>query len=94
MMCCMDRPAPPWHPFALTNEVSPGVWEMQHQTDYAPFGKIELRRVDGGTLRYKVTLGGATIGWSTTLKTACEQLWKTRLEKLQSGRSGPPNGRG
>lgn len=89
----MESPAPPWHPFALTNEVTPGVWEMKHATDYAPFGKIELRRVDGGLLRYRVSLAGVTIGWSTELRVACEQLWKTRLAKLQEGRMGPPNGR-
>lgn len=83
---------PPWHPIFLTTEISPGVWEMQHSTDYGPFGKIELRRV-GDLARYKVTLSGGVIGWSTSLMVACEQLWKARLELQERARRGPPNGR-
>lgn len=84
---------PYWHPVFLCTEISPGVWEMQHATDYGPFGKIQIRRV-GDDIRYKVMLSGGVIGWSTTLMVACERLWKARLEQQQRGRMGPPNGRG
>lgn len=38
------------------------------------YGRIELRRVDDGELRYKVTFGGEVIGWAGSLKYACERL--------------------
>ncbi len=82
-----------WHPIFLTTEIRPGVWEMQHATSPDPFGKIEIRRV-GDAVRYKVTLRGAVIGWSTTLQVACEQLYLAWLEANQRMREGPPNGRG
>ncbi|WP_344013842.1 hypothetical protein [Microbacterium natoriense] len=80
-----------WHPIFLTTEISPGVWEMQNQTDYAPFGKIELRRIDERTARYRVTLSGGVIGWSTTLQVACERLYEARLEQRRRAVGGAPN---
>ena len=84
---------PAWHPVFLTTEVSPGVWEMQHQTSYGPFGRIEIRRVRD-QVRYKVTLGRDVIGWATSLQVACEKLYRAWIDEREKGRRGPPNGIG
>lgn len=80
-----------WHPIFLTEEPTPGVWTMKHPTEDAPFGKIELRRVDGG-LRYKVQLYGKVIGWATELSTATERLWEAYTRDVGTRHQGPPNG--
>lgn len=66
---------------------------MKTPSDEAPFGRIELRRTSAGP-RYKVMLGREVMGWATSLQLACERLWVGRLEQLQAGRNGPPNGGG
>lgn len=81
-----------WHPVFYTCEPTPGVWTMSAPGDDAPFGRIELRRTPQGP-RYKVILGRDVIGWAATLQLSCERLWVARLEQLQAGRNGPPNGR-
>lgn len=80
-----------WHPIFYTSEPAPGVWTMIAPGDDAPFGRIELRRTEAGP-RYRVTLGRDVIGWATSLRVACERLWVARLEAMQRGRDGPPNG--
>jgi hypothetical protein len=81
-----------WHPIFLTDEVTAGVWEMKHATTYGPFGRVELRRVNGNLLRYKVTLGNEVIGWAGSLQVACERLYVAWVDRQEAGRRGPPNG--
>ena len=73
-----------WHPLLASHEPSPGIWEL---LDYAdrPYGRIELRRVSDG-LRYRCEYSGELIGWSTSLRTACERVHQAHL------RSHGPNG--
>ena len=59
-----------WHPIVATVELEPGVWVMRDQ--FRDYGRIELRRLPGGALRYKAFHDGVHIGWATTLKRACE----------------------
>ncbi len=80
-----------WHPIFNTTETTPGRWEMQQSGDYGPFGTIELRRVNAGSLRYKVMLGSELIGWASTLQVACEALWVAHLEQQRNRREGIPN---
>ena len=80
-----------WHPIFLTSEPSPGLWVMRASHDVEAFGRIELRRVDGG-LRYKVTLGGEVIGWAASLEVACVRLWDAYRRDRQRVYGGPPNG--
>lgn len=81
-----------WHPIFLSEEPTPGVWNFTHPADADPFGKIELRRVDG-TVRYRVELHGNLIGWATELSIASERLWQAYTDEAQRRRQGPPNGR-
>ena len=80
-----------WHPIFLTVETSPGVWMMRHKHDLEGFGRIELRRTNGG-LRYKVTHRDKVIGWSTTLQVACEALHVAHEEYRARVYAGPPTG--
>lgn len=85
-------PMSDWHPIFLTTEVTPGTWEMTDPLAYAPFGRIELRRVDENRLRYKVWIGAKHIGWATTLQAACEGLYLERQKTRDAVYAGPPNG--
>jgi hypothetical protein len=38
------------------------------------YGTIELRRVNATTVRYRVSFRGEVIGWSSTLRLACERV--------------------
>ncbi|WP_144796192.1 hypothetical protein [Microbacterium paludicola] len=80
-----------WHPIFYTSERAPGVWTMETPSDDVPFGRIELRRTTAGP-RCKVILGREVMGWAS-LQLACERLSVGRLEQLQAGWNGPPNGR-
>ncbi len=62
-----------------------------HEVD--PFGRIEIRRIKGGVIRYKVIMRDETIGWSNTLQHACEQLYRANLKRDDDIHRGPPNGR-
>jgi hypothetical protein len=59
-----------WHPILAAVESPPGVWRMVDPMG-REYGLIELRRVDGGQLRYKVTRLGEVLGWATTLREGC-----------------------
>lgn len=74
----------------MLTEREPGMWSMQSELDYAPFGGIAIRRV-GDEVRYKVVLGSEVIGWATSLRVAAERLWRARLEQEKQRRSGRPN---
>jgi hypothetical protein len=59
-----------WHPIMAAVEGPPAVWRLvdPHGREY---GLVELRRVTGGELRYKVSMRGEVLGWSTTLRDGC-----------------------
>ena len=82
-----------WHPIFWTDEPTPGTWVMTAPHEIEAFGRIEIRRIPGGVIRYKVTLQGETIGWSNTLSHACERLYAAHKKHLDDVHSGPPNGR-
>lgn len=82
-----------WHPLLLLTEPSPGVWLMKLATDYVPFGRIEIRRVQD-EVRYRVQFKDELIGWASSLRVAAERLWREYLEDGRTARSGPPNVRG
>lgn len=66
---------------------------MKLATDYVPFGRIEIRRVQD-EVRYRVQFKDELIGWASSLRVAAERLWRAYLEDGRSARSGPPNIRG
>lgn len=62
-----------WHPILAAIEEPPGVWHMVDPVG-REYGLIELRRVDGGELRYKATRLGEVLGWASTLREACNRV--------------------
>lgn len=82
-----------WHPIFLTTEVEPGIWVMTAAHEQDGFGRILLRRVPDGRLRYKVLLGGELLGWATSLQLACEHLYIAHQRARAAVYGGPPNGR-
>ncbi|MDR7189800.1 hypothetical protein J2Y46_002626 [Microbacterium sp. BE35] len=62
-----------WHPIESAVENPAGVWAMV-APDGREYGRIELRRVNGGELRYKVTRDGVVLGWASTLREACYRV--------------------
>lgn len=79
-----------WHPIQQLQEPSPGVWVMPDPLGKI-YGRIELRRVNDGELRYKVMYGDTLLGWAGSLKYGAERLHAHYLRTL--GPQGPPNGR-
>lgn len=68
-----------WHPILAAVEGPTGVWRMV-DPDGKQYGAIEIRRVVNGTqARYKAMWRGDVIGWSTTLREACERVHKAYL---------------
>jgi hypothetical protein len=62
-----------WHPLLAAWEDPTGTWSLLDAFDRV-YGTIELRRVSATDLRYRVSFRGELIGWSTTLRIACERL--------------------
>ncbi|GGH34310.1 hypothetical protein [Microbacterium album] len=60
-----------WHPIMAAVEDEPARWRMLDSLG-KEYARIELRRVAGGGLRYKVEFRGELIGWATSLRVACE----------------------
>lgn len=60
-----------WHPILAAAEDEPAHWRMLDSLG-VEYARIELRRVQGGVLRYKVTMRGEVIGWANSLRVACE----------------------
>jgi hypothetical protein len=53
------------------------------------YGSIEIRRVMNGTdIRYRATFRGEVIGWSTSLRFACEEVHRAFLRSHGPG-GGP-----
>lgn len=79
-----------WHPIVEVQEREPGVWVMADPLK-KPYGLIELRRVNDGELRYKVTFRGELLGWAGSLKYAAERMHGHYLRSLSP--QGAPNQR-
>lgn len=65
----------------------PGTWRMidPHDREY---GRIEIRRVDGGLIAYRAERDGVVLGWATSLRLACSKVHRHMLEGLAPG-GGP-----
>lgn len=61
-----------WHPLLAAQEGPTGTWSLLDAYDRV-YGTIELRRVSTTDLRYRVSVRGEVIGWSTSLRLACER---------------------
>ncbi|WP_406245911.1 hypothetical protein ACI7YT_12785 [Microbacterium sp. M] len=77
-----------WHPIQNLQEPQPGVW-IQSDALGREYGRIELRRVNDGELRYKVTVSGEILGWAGSLKYAAERLHAHFI--MNHGPRGGPN---
>ncbi|MFE1644122.1 hypothetical protein ACFM35_00900 [Microbacterium sp. P01] len=64
---------PHWHPLYAARELEPGVWVLTDAQD-REYGRIEIRRVTAGVVRYRCAYRGELLGWSTTLRLACERV--------------------
>ena len=77
-----------WHPILAAVEGPTGTWRLLDSLDQ-PYGTIEIRRVMNGTdTRYRVAFRGDVIGWSTSLRVACEQAHRAFLRAHGPG-GGP-----
>jgi hypothetical protein len=76
-----------WHPLLAAEEGPTGTWSFVDAFDRT-YDTIELRRVSATDLRYRVCFRGEVIGWSTTLRLACERLHAEFLRN--HGPSGGP----
>ncbi|GAA3622936.1 hypothetical protein GCM10022200_01400 [Microbacterium awajiense] len=77
-----------WHPLLAAVEGPTGTWTL---TDAAgrTYGTIEIRRVSNGTdVRYRASFRGEVIGWSTSLRLACEKVHQAFLRAHGPG-GGP-----
>lgn len=79
-----------WHPIQQLQEPSPGVWVIPDPLK-KEYGRIELRRVNDGELRYKVTFHGELLGWAGSLRYGAERLHAHYIRSL--GPQGAPNQR-
>src|SRR5688572_8866297 len=67
------RTAPMAHPLLATQEGPTGTWSMVDGFDRV-YGTIELRRLNATDVRYRASFRGEVIGWSSTLRLACERV--------------------
>ncbi|GAA3010673.1 hypothetical protein GCM10010461_21360 [Microbacterium aurantiacum] len=74
-----------WHPLLAAQEGPTGTWHLLDGFDRA-YGTVEIRRVNATEVRYRVSFQGDLIGWSSTLRYACEQVHAAFV------RSHGPNG--
>lgn len=86
-----------WHPLLAAQEGPTGTWTLADAFDRV-YGTIEIRRVNATDIRYCASFQGVVIGWSTTLRIACERVHDEFLRN-HGPNSGPiaswgKNGRG
>jgi hypothetical protein len=68
-----------WHPILEAVEGPTGSWRMLDAAG-KQYGSIEIRRVMNGTdVRYRAAFRGEVIGWSTSLRYACEEVHRAFL---------------
>jgi hypothetical protein len=76
-----------WHPILAAVESPTGTWRMIDSLG-TEYGQIEIRRVRNGTYtRYRATFRTEVIGWSASLRTACEKVHRAYLATM-----GPSGG--
>jgi hypothetical protein len=66
-----------WHPILAATEPTPGVWILRDSLD-REYARIELRRTPDGP-RFRVEYRDTLIGWSTSLRIACEHAHRAFL---------------
>lgn len=76
-----------WHPLLAAQEGPTGTWNMVDGFDRV-YGVIELRRVSATDVRYRASFRDEVIGWSSTLRLACERVHNEFLRN--HGPSGGP----
>lgn len=77
-----------WHPIMAAVEGPTGTWRMI-APDGEEYGVIEIRRVmNGEQVMYKATRRGEVLGWSTTLRLACQKVHGAYLAAMMPG-GGP-----
>lgn len=62
-----------WHPLLAAQEGPTGTWSLVDGFDRL-YGTIELRRLNATEVRYRASFRGEVIGWSSTLRLACERV--------------------
>ena len=63
-----------WHPILSAVEGPTGTWRLVDPQG-RQYGTVEIRRVMNGTdVRYRAVFRGEVIGWSTSLRIACERI--------------------
>ncbi|SFI30179.1 hypothetical protein SAMN04487751_0983 [Microbacterium saccharophilum] len=62
-----------WHQLLVAQEGPAGTWTLVDGFDCV-YATIELRRVNAAEVRYRVSFRGEAIGWSSTLRLACERV--------------------
>jgi len=62
-----------WHPLLAAQEGPTGTWTLADAFDRV-YGTIEIRRVNATEVCYRASFRGELIGWSTTLRLACERV--------------------
>ncbi|WP_322410075.1 hypothetical protein [Microbacterium invictum] len=68
-----------WNPILAAVEGPTGTWRMVDPAG-DEYGTVEIRRVMNGTdVRYRAMYRGEILGWSTTLRLACEQIHRAYL---------------
>jgi hypothetical protein len=70
-----------WHPLLAAQENPTGSWSLLDAYDRV-YGTIEIRRVSDDDVRYHVSFHGEVIGWSDTLRLACERVHAEFLRSL------------
>lgn len=77
-----------WHPLLAAVEGPTGTWTLT-DAEGRTYGSIEIRRVmNGADVRYRASFRGEVIGWSTSLKLACEKVHQAFLRAHGPG-GGP-----
>lgn len=65
--------SPKWNPILDAIEDPPGTFHVIDPYGHE-YGLAELRRVNGGLLRYRASYGGTVIGWAGSARLACERI--------------------
>lgn len=60
-------------PLLAAQEGPTSTWTLVDAFDRV-YGTIEIRRVSATEVRYRASCRGEVIGWSTTLRLACERV--------------------
>lgn len=61
------------HPLLAAQEGPAGTRTLVNRFDRV-YGTIEIRRVSDRDVRYRASFHGEVIGWSTTLRLACDRV--------------------